>query len=387
MRLIAALENQDIELPLVQENDPVAPEEAVVEQQLMQTETAAAEMASEVDSASEVVSVKQSTDSMIETVAASVDSGTGMAPETTEIVEAAMEHMYTRMGYTPKKRATIANEDFKSDSLRLNATMLALEEMKDFSKRLDNGLTIAQEGMLARFGNSIKLLFTSSDKIQRLLTENVKEIESKGAKEGMIDEPGWGRSFAQLGVKELDGAAVLAYVSRVEKLVTSSDFINLINGYTDICRKVESEVSRSWFIAKDKAVEAIRELTDDADKVVGIADKLFISEVLTAKNDPSFKALTVQEAKKLAELAKSITNDRALNQALHKLEVAIDNVNVELYNNSNMRLAKFLAADIRAAKTVINKINPTLSVVYNITSNSGRLAFASARYIKSSTNK
>jgi len=387
MRLLAALEEMNNEVPLVQENEPVSPEEAVVEQQLMQSEAAATQADIEVDNTEEVIGVQQSTDSMIQTVAAAVDSGAGMAPETTEVVEAAMEHMYNRMGYKPKKRATVANEDFKSDSSRLNATVLALEEMKDFSKRLDKGLTIAQEGMLARFGNTLKLLFTSSDKIQRLLTENVQEITAKGAKEGIIKEPGWGRSFSQLGIKELSGADVLAYVGKVEKLVTSSAFIDLIESYTDICRKLEKEVSRSWFIAKDNAVQAIADINSEADKVIESADKLYISDALTAKNDPSFKPLTVQEAKKLADAAKSITGDRRLNQALYKLEDAIHDVNVELYNNINLRLAQGLAADIRAAHRVLNKINPTLITVIKITSNSERLAFASARYIKSSTNK
>lgn len=387
MRLLAALEEDTIELPLVQENEPVTPEEAVVEQQLNQTEAAVTEIETATDFVQEVTSVKQCTDGIIQTVSASVDAGTGIVPETTQIVEAALEHMYARVNYKPKKRATVATEDFKSESLRLNATVLALEEMKDFSNRLDKGLTIAQEGMLARLGNSIKLLFTSSDKIQRLLKESVREIEAKGAKEGIIDEPGWGRSFSQLGETQLDGAAVIAYVTKVEKLVTSAAFVKLINDYTDIAYKLGSEVSRSWFIAKDEAVNAIKNLNDSADKLSSDADKLHLIGALTAKNDPSFKPLTVQEAKKLAGLAAGITNDQNLNQALYKLENAIQEANLQLYNNRSMRLAQGMAADIRAARNIISKINVSLMHVIKITSNSERLAFASARYIKSSTNK
>lgn len=307
-----------------------------------------------------------------------------MNEQTAEAVNVVLEHFRTRTGY--RRTLLPSMESFAGDDSRSNANHVAMENLTHFNAQLTGGMSIAQEGMLARLGNSIKLIFTSEEKIIEMLKVGQKESIAHGSKTRQIKTPGWGRSFSVIAEKELSGKDVLKFLTNYEKIMTGSDFKNIVEDYIKIIGDLSKELSKSRWIANNAATKAIQDLTDDVDKFRTKADKLRLDTTKTARNDPSFEPLTPDEVKKIGDLALKMMTDAKLNSLIRALENAVDLCNTNIFVESNTRIVKWMAADIRAAQQIVWRLNPVLVEIVDVTSNRARLCFACARYIKASNN-
>lgn len=307
-----------------------------------------------------------------------------MNEKTAEAVFVTMEHFKARVGYN--KTMMPALESFSNDVTRSNANHVALENLKHFNEQLTAGMSIAQEGLLARLGNSIKLVFTSEEKIVEMLKVGQKENAAHGSKTRPIKTPGWGRSFSVIAQRELEGKDVLKFITNYEKIMSGSDFKNIVEDYIKIISELSKELSKSRWIAKDEATRAIQDLTDEVDKFHAKAEKLGLDSTHTARNDPTFTPAEPDEVKKIGDVALKMMTDSKLNSLIRQLERAVDLANANIFIESNTRILKWMASDIRAAQQIVWRLNPVLNEIVDVMTNRARLCFACARYIKASTN-
>lgn len=328
--------------------------------------------------------ILETTNTMITLTEEAIDSGEGLPASTAGVINAAMEHFYNRAGIDLGKDKILALES-NSVKVALSDTKTALEDMKAFSKRLDKALVVSQEGMLSRLGNSFKLAFTNRDKIHDSILLNMNAIKTHGSKEGVIKEPGWGRSFAIQGKRLVSGAEVVGIVKNYTSIVTSSQMKKLLNEYTDLLEKITKEVSKSLLVAKDEATKNIYDLAKQSESLRVKVDKIINSSKKTAGNDPSFTPLKEAEAQKLTDMVNNMFTDSELRTAIKRCDAAIGHTNNELYYSSLNRVAGTDSADIRAARGVINKTNDVISDISYILSRMDRVAFACSNYIKAST--
>lgn len=382
---IALEENALHEVPPV---DAVSPEEQETEQAVAQAEIATNETVEQLGDVQEGADIAETATEITESVQETVNQGDGMSEQTSEIVNSAMEHFYDRLGYKRKRVSAIpAMESFKVKESRLQATKVAVEELQNFSNKLHGSLTVAQEGVFARLGNTLRLVFTSNEKIRERVDQYAADLKSKGSNGKLIKEPGWGRSFAKIGKPVLNGADVIKHTEALTKLLTSAEAIDVMKDITDLLEKLTLEVSKSRFVANDDAVKEIQSLTEKASALRDKIDKLIFTDVRTAKNDPSFQALTPEEGEKIAKTVNTLLNNTALDNARTAMEQAISNTNSLLFTESQTRLLGIYAADLRAVQQLVMKLNPIIGEIVNLSRDRMRTAFAVGKYMKASTAK
>jgi len=343
---------------------------------------------SELDNISEGESTLITTTDIADSVEKTVESGDGMDEVSSEIVASAMEHFYDRNGFVGKHSLKSSLENYADKQSSLEATKLALEEIKDFNAKLANGLSIAQEGIFARIGNSIKLMFSSEEKIHEKLLDIINSLDNKEFKTTVIKEPGWGRSFAIIGKRELNSNDVISYLERYKSLVSSSKLFDIINEYCTIVNSLSTELSKSRFIAKDEAIDAINSLTDKVNALEPEVNKIIGDhDVKTASNDPSFIPLDIKSSKKIGKDAIDIISNDKLNRAIEQISSAISHANITIWNESNTRIMGILAKDIKAAQNLCNRLNPVMNEILIVIHERSRICYACLNYLKASIVK
>jgi len=350
-------------------------------------DTTATSSVNELESIEEGADILETTTEIANNLSEKVESGEGVDETASALIEPALEHFYSRMGYVGKRTISASLEDFKSKDTRLEATKCVLEELTDYNNKLASGLSIAQEGLMSRIGNSLKLLFTSAEKIQEKLIANMAEIETKGAKTTLIKEPGWGRSFAVIGKRHLTPADVTSFMKKYSAALSSPDFISIVDDFVTIVTKVTNEVSKSRFIASNDSIKAINDLAAQIPEFRAKVDQYLLNNtVKNAKNDPSFDPLDINGAKILGKAAIDLMNDHKLNSAVTKINTTVLNANNTIFLESQIRLVKAMAKDIRATQNLINQLNPIIQEVLVALQQRARICYAVSNYIKASTN-
>lgn len=298
-----------------------------------------------------------------------IQSMAASAPE--HAVEIATEHLLRKLNQSNKG---ISLENFNEHSAALNTA-------------LETNLTIAQEGILSRLGNTIKLFFTAEEKIHEEAITTLQKMKTNGCSETTIVEPGWGRSFSRIAKPVISAADAFKTLHDYNKNVTSSSFSELIKEYTLFVESITEQISRSRFIANDDAIAKIQDMNKDAAEIGFKADKIIDSADKIAKNDPSFKPMTLEEATKLSKEVQSVLSNNSLKTLEKRFQEAINNANMALWLESNTRLIGMQASDIRAARALITKVNPALIDIIDILKRRNRLCFACVNYIKASIAK
>jgi hypothetical protein len=360
-------------------------DDSIIEGQLATQENEIEHIQDDADVHAEAEGMLETTNDMIQVAEASVETGTGLAEETSTVMNSALEHFHNRAGINLNGNKVFALESFKEQNGRLAATKVAIESMKTFDGKLAKALVISQEGMLSRLGNTFKLAFSSQDKIHDNILLNMANLKSRGVKDALIKQPGWGRSFAIQGKRLITGTEVVSLMKNYSAIVTSSQMKSLLNNYTDILEKITKEISKSSFIANDEATKNIYDLSKQCESFRVKVDKIISDVKKPASNDPDYVPLKEAEAQKLTDMVDHMFTDSQLETAIRRCEAAIENANSELYAGSMTRLAGEEAADIRAARVAINKTNDIISDISYILTRMNRVAFACSNYIKAST--
>lgn len=343
------------------------------------------DMVNEADAVSEATSALASTEVIEERLEEKVKDGVGMENHTALMVGSALEHFYERAGFSESKMSGFSLENF-NEADRLENTKVALEELKEFNTGLRKSLTIAQEGLSARFINTVKMVFNSEEDIkERIMAGMAKAKDGKVQDVKVLKTPGWGRSFAVIGKKELSYDDVASYLKRYSDLITSSELNTLMNDFAACINKVGAELTKSRFIADDAAIAEIHKIATGIEefhnRCAALSEK---HNVKTASNDPSFNSLTAEEVAKLGATTLKLMDDSKYKATMKKFTDAIDSYNTNVFLESHTRLAKAAAKDIRAADQVINHLNSSFSNIYEDIGEFHRITFAVSNYIKAS---
>ena len=391
-RAVEAAAVATVETPEVPAEEPapaeVPAEEPAVDEadvEIVETLDEDADLSSEIDDVAEGSSILTSTEEMEEDITESVETGEGLTERESRITTSALEHFYTRLDFNYAQLSKTSLESFTVGK-RLATTKAVLEELASFNKRLSGGLNIAQEGIGSRFLNTMKLAFTSKEKIHTKLNDAAKAIAEHGNKAEVIKEPGWGRSFAISGKSTLTGADVISYVTKYQKAMSSPELNGIFEEYVKLLNKLSTSVSKSSFIAKDEATKEIIALIDKLEAFNSKTTEFNAKHDLkTAENDPSYEPLDVASAKKLADVAVKLFDDNRFTSMLSEVQGAVNLVNTTIFNESGLRLAGQYAADIKATMRFVEQLNPIMDEIGTAVYERNRSCFAVANYIKAST--
>lgn len=202
--------------------DPAQLTEEQIDASMVQEQEHLAEIHGEVANVEEARSIGDAIAKSADVVQAAVDAEEGMTPSEAQLLDAAMEHFYTRLGVTVSRRMP-AMESFKED--RLESSKLALEHLRDLQERIGKNLKVAQEGIFDRIGNAIARAFTSNKKMAKVVgglsADQLGEVRSLG-------QPAWGRCFARTGHGQVSGVQVASLIGQVNSTL-NGDMADVIN--------------------------------------------------------------------------------------------------------------------------------------------------------------
>lgn len=237
MRKFMALEDEGEALPVENVSDDQLAADVAT------TDNAVEEVVAGSEEIVEASDIQETVDVLADQTEASLEPAEGATPEEQEEVglseetaaamEAMVDHFYKRLGIPNSKHVSL--EAFANKNTRKESTILALENLRTLSARISQGKHIAQEGVMARFGNTMKLIFNTENKVRGKLKEFTSELEAKGSNESLIKEPGWGRSFASEHKTELSASDVIKYLTEYNKFINHPNLIKVIKTYQDIC--------------------------------------------------------------------------------------------------------------------------------------------------------
>ena len=279
-----------------------------------------------------------------------------------EAVEIAKEHLMTRIGFANK---------------------VSLEK---FNEVCDNSLTIAQEGLLQRFGHTLKLAVTSRAKMLSQTQEVLKKLKENGAKEGTIDEPGWGRVFTVNNSKHVKASEAIALVAKYQKLADDAGIIKAAKDGARILSDIGAALEKSTIIAKKSAVDEIHALYKQCQALAEENDKLS-QHSQRIKYDVSFEPLQPADAEKIISNVEKMLDNNASRKAITDLYETVGEYNSTLISEHYQRLSSFFgfpADDIKAAKACIVELNKIFSNLAGIESDMNKLCYGAIQYVKAS---
>ena len=328
------------------------------------------------DRIAEAQSIGEAVDTMTDTTEAAVESGEGLSEETAQTVEAAMEHFRTRLGYS--KKVVPSLEGFKDKTTRLEQSKLALENLKALQAGLDKNLSIAQEGFFARVKNAFERWSTSDYEILKKI-EAFKSAAAGEEKE--IDDPAWGRVFANSGKTELTASDIATLLNHM--LTQRKKAIPHIRKFNDLLRKAKNELDKSMFIAKDESVAEIDRIGED---FAGLKEE-FQKDFQTSSKADNVKVKTANQSdiKKIADLVSKMVNDHEWNTTITNFVENAQEADFVNFKNGNTRLIRVVAADLRAYRRVIDDSARTIySGISDISSATNKAYYGAYKYLQAS---
>lgn len=333
-------------------NEPVSEERIDAEAGEQQAELTS--IGSEVDQAAESAGMGEAIDTMSDTVAKSVDAGTGLGDETAQVVEAALEHFCTRLGVG--RKMIPAMESFEHD--RLGQSKIALENLRDLSTRISKNLAVAQEGILDRIGNAFSRAFTSLEQIRTA----VRKLKADQLiEERDLGTPAWGRVFGGItGKSSITGSDIAKVMTDVEK--NSDQLAVAIDKAASKLEAIRQQLDRKTFGAADGAAEAIHDIGQELNKILTdgtrgvpddlINDKSYASVMSCDKSSFSKITAVINDARRTTVLEKAWERYHNAMQAVQDVS-RTGNVYVDLA----IKAASNAQTDRRATNTVLNSLN------------------------------
>jgi hypothetical protein len=265
----------------------------------------------EADAIDEAEGMAEAIDTMADTVEqVTGEGGEGVTPETAQVIEAAMEHFYTRLGIN-RSRKLPAMESFEKD--RLGSSKAALEELRALHARIDKNLTVAQEGFVDRFVNGLSRVFTTNSKMYKvskaLNASNLKEVHELGA-------PAWARIFSASGKAHVNAADVI-HVFEGYLNLANGDVMKLLDETVRALRTVKLEQGRAVFSSADGAIDTINKLKVDLEgKIKKINTRL--PDAALNKKDVTISSCDKGSFDKIAKLIQRSASDRRMVTAFQK---------------------------------------------------------------------
>ena len=236
-----------------------------------------------------------------------VSADVEISPEAAEVTRVAVEHFMKRLGYK-KRSMKYALESF-GKSKSANKELVA--ELRLAQEEINKRITIAQEGLWSKIKHRFSLFFTTVKKVSENLDAVSAAYDEKGAKEGDLGQPGYGR-YLNTGNKDtVTGADVIADVKNLQSLFTGSANKAKLDKMLAVLKK-SNEVggaSSEW-----------RLLQSDIVKLSVALDEKYSGVKRKGGKDANFIPLQPKEKAKLVELVKALMNDNGFSEQIDALE-------------------------------------------------------------------
>lgn len=333
--------------------DPAQLTEEHIDAAMVEQQAELAELHGEADEVKEAQGMADTIESMAHVAEQAIQSEEGLAQPTAEVMEAAMEHFYVRLGI--KRKAFPALESFEKD--RLASTKITLEHLRDLQARIDKNLTIAQEGLFARIGNAFSRAFTSSKKISKALSAmNASEL----AEPHDLGSPAWARVFGGIsGKKSINSSDIATVFAEIHGLAD-----DLAKHYNRAAVKIDGmhkQLQRSTFGAAEGAVEAIQKLGDELLREVEQATRKVPERAISSKKDTQVLSCDKANFSRIVKEAKDYTDFEGLSKAYSKYYTALGDIGLTRTGDNRADMAIHLVslsnADRRAVNEVLKKLN------------------------------
>jgi len=202
---------------------------------------------------------KETLDDMADVMEESVENGEGIDEDTAEVIEIAAEAIYKRLGLRHSKTMP-SLESFGSKSTRLQATRVALEDMKEKSAGIGASIMKFIRGIMENLGklwDKITTFFTKMGMDKRL---KALEASIKSVKDGST------KSFETLENKSAAKAFSLkggdATVADVKKAVDNA--ITLLANTEKVLGKLDAVADRSLKGLSAKDIETWANIDKDS---------------------------------------------------------------------------------------------------------------------------
>jgi uncharacterized protein Yka (UPF0111/DUF47 family) len=286
-----------------------------------------------------------------------------------------------QMDAAPGQAAQIAKEHLMS-RLMLSSNV----SMESVEHRVDRGQSIAQEGIGARLKETIKRVFTSDQKLLKLLESSMEKVKTGEMSESSIEEPGWGRIFTAGSKTTISGKDAIATAREFVKVINGNDLITVLEKIGLTLQKTADQLNKSTFVADDAAVAEIERLGAELDEIESKIGKL-LPNVTSVRRDVNFKPLDKKEAVELSKITEDLIDNNKLTNALARFSEKSNEYNAVMITNHFTRLKTVIglpAADLKAARNVVSRSNRMVTVVNNILTDRSKLAYGSVKYITSS---
>lgn len=244
---------------------------------------------------------------------------------------------------------------------------------------------ISQENLFARIGHGLKKMLTSEEKLQKDIDAQIKRIINKRQRLKDIKEPGWGRVFNTTNKSVVAYSDVDKIIDNLAKTLSGSDYNKAIDELIDIFNKTGSAMEKHSFVTNENLTQEIIQYVDKATEVAQHAIS-HINLPLDNGHDPDFKPLTSQEATKLANNLLDALDNPKLHNRLQVLTDAATTFDIGTHVTDNSGMFESEPEHIKAAKHIYSKVEPAMTIVYQIYKLRKSYAYALREYIRSSFN-
>lgn len=305
----------------------------------------------------------------------------GVDETTAEVLDKAMESLYIRLGFT-KKPSFPALESFTTKESKLQASKLALESMRLTKSKIENQITIAQEGLFGKVKNKFELLFTNADKLSKSLSEASAAFDASGPKENLIVNPDFAKAFGEFKGELVTGKEVVAKVVDFEKQFNGEKIAKTMADLGKLVDSVFSTLKKTnIFSHNEETAKDIAAFKIEIQKVTSA----FLSEYEvpnSVKTKHNFVALTKEDKEKIVKTLKASLSNKKLEEELRKTWYQT----VNTFFESPQAFSEIRDNSINARRA-LDPAMDVMMIISDMISTNLKLAQAARLYIVASTAK
>lgn len=259
--LVAALESETAEMAPAAD-EVLAADSA--ETSLVEAADAGAAVDAEV---SQIESAQADSDTLgdiADTLEASEETG-GLDPVAAELTEVAIESIYTRLGITRKEKPAL--EAFADKKTRVNATRIAVEDIKATMKKIWDAIVAAFMRVADWLKNFFAAVMDSNEKLAQradALEKKANAVKSTGATAEKTDMPAGGvaKSLGTNGA--FDKAAALKGVEKLASDVKNAGAEGSRANFKDIKGLVQDQAKFEGFTLAASSGDGFTDSTEEA---------------------------------------------------------------------------------------------------------------------------
>lgn len=239
----------------------------------------------------------------------------GLSLQLAKVADLHLNYVSRTIGYD--KRVMPAMEGFADKLTRVDATRVALENICELAVRVDEGLNIAQEGIVDKIATKVEMTFKSAETTRKQLVASAEGYSKKTPVSEDIKDPAWGAYIAGSG-KNFSGSDVIAELKKIKKVMEDPKVLSAVKDLTECMKKLTKEVRGNWFVSNKNDIERIEAIGKHIDGVKKEVNDVYFGSVVTDEKskDAVFKPLTAAEVKEIEKLSLEILANDKLEKSL-----------------------------------------------------------------------